>query len=254
MDCLSQSWIANAERASLWRAVFKTLNRSRNGWSLATTFVHIDAPVASLAHVKSVVDRNALPHRWKILLARTSSCVCSTMKRAKTGVRCNARLALTSCCIRTAVESWLEQVEKQILVIYYATSDRVVATSDIPKQIRRKAVYFLKSKNIDNPIVKVEELKAEVACGEISESALSSLSLLSHEVIYPLLSNPANRSGWSGPTSKEVMLKFSNFLASLHMTVGQSKVRIVVVHCSQLTVATCSGTNAPSSAAARGVR
>jgi hypothetical protein len=65
-------------------------------------------------------------------------------------------------------------------------------------------------------------------CGEVSESSLASLSLLSHEVIYPLLSNPANRSGWSGPTSKEVMLKLSGFLASLHMTVGQSKVTLML--------------------------
>lgn len=154
---------------------------------------------------------------------------------------------------RGAVESFLEVIDNQTLFIYFASNERVVATTEIPKQIRRKAVYFLKSKNIEKSIVKVEDLKnevrsplplratsarawslmaaararasrAQVVCGEVSESSLASLSLLSHEVIYPLLSNPANRSGWSGPTSKEVMLKLSGFLASLHMTVGQSKV------------------------------
>lgn len=124
---------------------------------------------------------------------------------------------------RTVVETFLDQVDRRSLLIYFQSSDKVVATIDIPKQIKRKAVYFLKSSNVTDPIRKVEELKQEIVCGEISESTLQSLSLLSHEVIYPLLSNPANRADWSGPTSKEVMLKFSAFLASLHMAVGQSK-------------------------------
>lgn len=124
---------------------------------------------------------------------------------------------------RTVVETFLDQVDKRSLLIYFQSSDKVVATIDIPKQIKRKAVYFLKSSNVTDPIRKLEELKQEIVCGEISESTLQSLSLLSHEVIYPLLSNPANRADWSGPTSKEVMLKFSAFLASLHMAVGQSK-------------------------------
>ena len=45
---------------------------------------------------------------------------------------------------------------------------------------------------------------------------------LSQEVYYPLLANPSNREGWSGPTSKDIMLKLSSFLASVTMTVGQS--------------------------------
>lgn len=124
---------------------------------------------------------------------------------------------------RTVVETFLDQVDRRCLLIYYQSSDRVVATLEIPKQIKRKAVYFLKSNNVTDPIRKVEELKQEVVCGELSEAVLQSLSLLSHEVVYPLLSNPANRADWSGPTSKEVMLKFSSFLANLHMAVGQSK-------------------------------
>lgn len=126
----------------------------------------------------------------------------------------------------------------------------VCTTDDVPKNLKKKAVYFLKSKNIVDSL-RLEDLKTEVVCGELTESGLETLSLLSHEVFFPLLSNPANRSGtlpsvavfflpsviayshflfasahagWSGPTSKELMLKFSNFLSNLTMTLGQSKV------------------------------
>ena len=67
-------------------------------------------------------------------------------------------------------------------------------------------------------------MDSEVLCCELNAGqSLDNLSLLAEEVYFPLLSNPSNRAGWSGPTSKEVMLKFSNFLSNLTMAVGQAR-------------------------------
>jgi hypothetical protein len=49
---------------------------------------------------------------------------------------------------------------------------------------------------------------------------LHNLALLSHEVYFPLLQNPLNREGWSGPTSKDVLLNFGNYLSNLTIPMG----------------------------------
>ncbi len=63
----------------------------------------------------------------------------------------------------------------------------------------------------------------EVVVAELTQSSLQTLSLLSHEVFFPLISNPANREEWSGPTSKEVIMQMNQYLSTLFVTVGQSK-------------------------------
>jgi len=120
------------------------------------------------------------------------------------------------------VEEFVRNPDLPVLVVASPTPEKVICTHSVPAQLKRKAIFFLKSRNITNQL-KLDDLKTEVICSELTDQSLHNLSLLAHEVYFPLLSNPANRSGWSGPTSKEVMLKFSNFLSSLTMAVGQSK-------------------------------
>lgn len=121
-------------------------------------------------------------------------------------------------------EEWIKEPDQPFLIFFWAGPDKVTAATTIPRSMgKKKGVYFLKSKNVVDSL-KIDDLKTEVVCSELTEQGLSNLALLAQEVYYPLLSNPANRSGWSGPTSKELMLKFSNFLSKLTMTVGQSKV------------------------------
>ncbi len=109
------------------------------------------------------------------------------------------------------------------MVVYY-NGDKVSATPKIPKVLSKKSVLFMKPKNFMDMLT-LEDLQKKVLCFELSEHHLAQLQLISSEVFFPLLSNPLNRSTWSGPTSKEVMLKFSSFLANLTITVGQSRVR-----------------------------
>ena len=89
--------------------------------------------------------------------------------------------------------------------------------------VRCVAVYFVKTDRIRDQLKFNDLLSGDILSGELNEAGLQNLALISHQVYFPLLSNPANRSGWSGPTSKEVMLKFSAFLSTLTMTVGQAK-------------------------------
>ena len=58
---------------------------------------------------------------------------------------------------------------------------------------------------------------------ELTGASLQNLSLVSQEVVYPMLSNPANRETWSGPASKQVLAQMNGYLSSLFVTVGQAK-------------------------------
>jgi dynein heavy chain len=121
---------------------------------------------------------------------------------------------------RLVLEEFIREPEILSCYIFYETSEKLVVT--LTPAIKKKGVFLLKSKNVSDSL-KLEDLKTEVIFTEITDSILQNLTLVASEVYFPLLSNPANRSGWSGPTSKEVMLKFSNFLSNCTMTLGQSR-------------------------------
>lgn len=130
---------------------------------------------------------------------------------------------------RVKVEEFIRDNEIEILVVQHPSNDKITCSLELPKQIKKKALYFLKSKEVIDHL-SIETMKNEVVVNELTPAHLENLKLLSQEVYFPLLSNPANRAGWSGPTSKEVMLKFSSYLSNLTMTVGQSKGQTLLPH------------------------
>jgi dynein heavy chain len=123
--------------------------------------------------------------------------------------------------------------DHRILVAHQPSADKIVleveqSSPDKPgvynydwSAIKGKAMYFAKPPHLGEGM-KLDDLPDliinEFAGGEM---LLDNLNLVAAEVFFPLLSNPANRAGWSGPTSKEIMLSFSTFLSQLTMVVGQ---------------------------------
>lgn len=123
---------------------------------------------------------------------------------------------------KNAFESFTRDSTATLLVVFSPANDKVSASIGFPKGLNKKAVYFLKSSTRGD--LNAENFSTNVISNEINASStLDNMLLLAEEVYFPLLSNPANRASWSGPTSKDVMLKFSNFVANLTMTAGQSK-------------------------------
>lgn len=125
------------------------------------------------------------------------------------------------------VEEFVRDPTVKTLVVYDKGTDKVATSLTLPQGLKKKALFFLKNKEVNDQLKK-EDLQTSVICSELSASSLQNLNLLANEVYFPLLSNPANRAGWSGPTSKEVMLRFSGFLSNLTMAVGQSKGRTLL--------------------------
>jgi len=123
---------------------------------------------------------------------------------------------------KSIIDEFIVEADNRILMVFFAQGDKLQCSLEIPANIKKKAIYFLKSAKITDAL-KEDDFKTDVLCCEVSESVLQTLQLISQEVYYPLLSNPSNRNGWSGPTSKEIMLKLSSFLATLTLTLGESK-------------------------------
>jgi len=123
------------------------------------------------------------------------------------------------------INQFIGTPEQRVLFIS-REGEKLKATLTVPP-VKKKVLYFLKNKQYsESPRAKTifaSEFLDGMITGELSESHLQTLQLIAQEVYFPLLSNPNNRGGWSGPTSKEVMLKFSTFLSTLTMTAGQSK-------------------------------
>lgn len=126
---------------------------------------------------------------------------------------------------KATLEDWISipNENHRMLVFFEKSADKLMCALTVPDTaLRSKAVYFIKSHHIKDT-VSPKDLLTNVFMGEVSPQALHNLNLLAHEIYFPLLSNPANRAGWSGPTSKDMMLSFSKFLGSVTMTMGQSK-------------------------------
>lgn len=131
---------------------------------------------------------------------------------------------------KLVIQDFCNDPDLKILLMWMPAGDRVEASTTV-KDLKNKAVYFLKSDSVVDTIGAEEFESGAVTVSEIvggGAETLQNLSLLAHEVFFPLLSNPANRAGWSGPTSKEVMLNISYFLSNLTITVGDSKGQTVL--------------------------
>lgn len=129
------------------------------------------------------------------------------------------------------IQDFCNDPDVKILLISQPAPDRIIPSTEVVKDLKGKALYFLKSEAIVDTITPEDFESGNITVSEIlggGAETLQNFSLLAHEVLFPLLSNPANRAGWSGPTSKEVMLNISYFLSNLTIIVGDSKGQTVL--------------------------
>jgi dynein heavy chain len=107
------------------------------------------------------------------------------------------------------------------VLTYY--SDNLTAVHGLPKKLPRgvtKALYFLKLKS--GPLA-ADALGTDLLVNELGGEPLEHLEKVLGEVYLPLLSNPGNQEGWGEVASKEIMDRLHGFLASISITVGQTK-------------------------------
>ena len=128
---------------------------------------------------------------------------------------------------RGVLDEFIREPDVRCVYVYTEGSERIVVS--LQADMKKKGVFLLKSKHVQDGL-RVEDVRGEVCVCECSENVLQQLSLVAHEVFFPLLANPANRMGWSGPTAKEVLMRVSQFLSSVTIAVGQSKGQTLLPH------------------------
>jgi dynein heavy chain len=113
--------------------------------------------------------------------------------------------------------------EQLLMFVYQPSFDKIVCSYSVPTVAKGKACFISRVGEAKDGSITTSNV-SQLLVSELNGSdALENLAALSSEVYFPLLSNPANRGGWSGPTSKEVMLDFSSYLAHMTMTIGMSR-------------------------------
>lgn len=79
-----------------------------------------------------------------------------------------------------------------------------------PRKYKRKAAFFLK--HVRAPLT-ADKMNSVVTHGDLGESPLETLSLLSQEVLLPVLANPANQAGWPDVIAKDVTDTLHKFIS-----------------------------------------
>eukprot|EP00884_Botryococcus_braunii_P022565 jgi/Botrbrau1/8993/Bobra.0148s0096.1 len=120
---------------------------------------------------------------------------------------------------RAPVQKFVEDSDTVRLFIY-ADGNELGAATKPPQKYKKKAVFFLKQSRV---ALTAENLNSIVTHGDLGEAPLETLSLLSQEVLLPVLSNPANQAGWPEVIAKDVTDTLHKFLSEAFIAIGHSK-------------------------------
>ena len=117
------------------------------------------------------------------------------------------------------LKEFLDDQQTRLLVF---VGDKLAAHTTLPKKLpnKGKCVYFLKG---SSGALKIETIADDVMVGELDSEPLEGLQRVLQDVYIPLLSNSANQEGWGEQAAKDLMQKVHEFLASVSITIGQTK-------------------------------
>jgi len=121
---------------------------------------------------------------------------------------------------RDCLKAFLDDPETRLVLI---SGDKdPLFISRPPAKLRKKLLYLVK-KTATAINVESGPVESQVLVGELGEDPLGHLSALSEGVLLPLLSNPKNREGWPEVIAREVSESLHRFVASVYVTMGQTK-------------------------------
>ncbi|KAK9808985.1 hypothetical protein WJX72_007373 [[Myrmecia] bisecta] len=140
--------------------------------------------------------------------------VCSSLKLKE-----DSWQRLLASEFRGQVVNFAEDAETARLLVFLDGKE-LSATIKPPSKFKKKTVYFVK---VHKTPLTNDNINTVVTYGDFGESPLEQLSVVSQEVILPLLSNHANQTGWPEVVAKEVTDNLHKFIANVYVTIGQTK-------------------------------
>jgi dynein heavy chain, axonemal len=124
---------------------------------------------------------------------------------------------------RRMILDFIREPARRRLVIFNSPGGDIKVEFDIPSGQFRKVAYFLKQRTFT---VGEDGSMTGLLMGEVDRNVLEHLSLVSHEILQPLLLS--GRAKDPELIGKETMDVFHRFLSKLFVTVGQAKGRTLL--------------------------
>ncbi|PFH34573.1 dynein heavy chain family protein [Besnoitia besnoiti] len=122
-----------------------------------------------------------------------------------------------------AVNNFLDDSDTLFILFQTGNTPEVVVASvhDVPQpsqMAKRKSLLMLKAER--NVVITSENVQTSILCLEVTSAIMEMLHELCGGVYLSTLSNPANQVGLSQFVTKDILEKYSRFLAKLHATLG----------------------------------
>jgi dynein heavy chain, axonemal len=120
------------------------------------------------------------------------------------------------------VQDFFDANDAKTLFVYLTNKDELVAdtTPPNPSTLKKKSLSIFKK----HGQATAANFRTQCTCVEMSPSVLETFLVVAQDVFYPILTNPANQSGWPDVMAKKITQSLHKFLANLYITIGQTKV------------------------------
>jgi dynein heavy chain len=114
---------------------------------------------------------------------------------------------------------FFDKKEIKKLIFYVDSKESLVPTLDFPHGLKKKAIYFLKSEEMQVTKENVKLLQR----GDLSAAPIDQLSALVEGLFLPLLSSSANNVSWPKVVSDDVITHAQHLRSVAHVVSGQMK-------------------------------
>jgi len=120
---------------------------------------------------------------------------------------------------KTMILEFFDKREARKLIFLVDGKDQLIPETEFPRNLKKKAVYFLKPEEMQ---VTKENVK-QLIRGDLSATPIEQLSALVDGVFLPLLSSNANNNSWPKVVSEDVVHHAQQLKSSTHVVMGQVK-------------------------------
>ncbi|KAK2951927.1 putative Dynein beta chain, ciliary [Blattamonas nauphoetae] len=118
-----------------------------------------------------------------------------------------------------AINDFLEFRDAKILIVYTSAKDEMFASTTFPDAMKKKAVYFVKTKDVLQP----DDMNKEVFVNDLAAQPIEQLNLLLEEVFLPMAKNHQKAQPIPEVIAQDVVQNFNKLSAETQVLVGRTK-------------------------------
>ncbi|KAH7825191.1 dynein haevy chain 4, outer dynein arm beta [Monocercomonoides exilis] len=120
---------------------------------------------------------------------------------------------------KQSINDFLEMGDTKILVVYQNMKDDLVASTMFPNAMKKKAIYFTKTKSS----LAAEDMKKEVTVNDLASQPIEQLNMLIEEIFLPMAENHPKVQAIPEAIARDVLTQFHKLASSTNVIVGKTK-------------------------------